>query len=355
MAGRVFFAPVGKDGKLPAGAIGRLFAAAGLGECFRPKDLVALKLHFGEPGNRDVWRPEQVREVVAAVKAGNALPFLTDANVLYRSLRHNAVEHLAVAHGNGFSYESCGAPLIIADGLRGDNSVQLPVPGGRHHPRAKIAAEIAHADALVALTHVTGHMLFGLGAALKNLGMGSGSSAGKQMMHDRFRPSVDEAKCIACGACAAHCPTGAITVPKGRKAQVELEKCVGCGECVAHCPTGAIPVQWGDSRGLQERTVEFCAAILAHHRGRCGFVSLVTGVTGQCDCMRERGPRVCADAGALAGRDPVAIDQAALDMIAERGGREKLQAACPGAELGIAQEYAEQLGIGSRKYELVEV
>ncbi len=111
MAGRVFFAPVGKDGKLPAGAIGRLFAAAGLGECFRPKGLVALKLHFGEPGNRDVWRPEQVREVVAAVKAGNALPFLTDANVLYRSLRHNAVEHLMVAHGNGFSYESCGAPL----------------------------------------------------------------------------------------------------------------------------------------------------------------------------------------------------------------------------------------------------
>jgi hypothetical protein len=318
--------------------------------------MVALKLHFGEPGNRDVWRPEQVREVVRCVKGGNGLPFVTDANVLYRSMRHNAVEHLMVAHGNGFSHESCGAPLIIADGLRGDSSVELDIPGGRHHRRAKIAAEIARADAVMVLTHVTGHIQFGMGAAIKNLGMGSGSAAGKQMMHDRFRPEVDEAKCIACGQCARHCPTDAITVPPGAKARVDLKLCVGCGECVAHCPSGAIPVQWGDTEGLQERTAEFCAAIMNGRPEKFGFISLLTGVTGQCDCLRNRGRRLCRDLGVLASRDPVAIDQASLDLVLrEPGAGEGLAAECPGARAGLAHETAERLGLGSRRYEIVEV
>ena len=353
---QVFFAPVDRSGKLPAGAIGRLFEAAGLGECFKPRDLVALKLHFGESGNRNVWRPEQAREVVTAVRARGGLPFLTDANVLYKSKRHNAVEHLEVAASNGFSFESAGAPLVIADGLRGDSFVELAVPGGKHYKKAKLAAEIARADAVLALTHVTGHMLFGLGGALKNLGMGSGSVAGKQMMHERFQPQVRQDKCTACAACAEHCPTGAIAVPEGGKATLTAEKCMGCGECVAHCPSGAIPVQWGDTRGLQERVVEFCAALLAGRPERFGFVSLLTAVTGNCDCMHEPGKPIVPDIGAVASRDAVAADQAVLDLLAKApGGPGALERAAPGTEIGLAQALAERLGLGSRRYELREV
>jgi uncharacterized protein len=355
MAGKVFLVRVDRNGKLPEGAVAEVFRAAELGNCFSDNAKVALKLHFGEPGNSNVWAPGQIREVVAEVKNSKGLPFLTDANVLYRSMRHNSVEHLMVAHGNGFSYESCGAPLIIADGLQGDNSVQLPIPGGRHYTSAKIAGDIACAAAVIALTHVTGHIEFGLGGAIKNLGMGSGSSAGKQMMHENFCAEVNATKCVACGVCVEHCSPGAISLEEGSKAQVDPEKCIGCGECVAHCPVGAIPVKWGESVGLQERTVEFCAALLAHRPGAFGFMNLLTAITGMCDCMRDRGECVCGDIGLLAGSDMVAVDQASLDLIADLDGTRKLQEACPGARIGLAQEYAEQMGLGSRQYQLVEI
>ena len=355
MPTNVFLIRVDSNGSVPAGAIGKIFHAAGLSGCIGEREMVALKMHFGEPGNRDVWQPGQIREVVKAVKEARGVPFLTDANVLYRSLRHNAVEHLMVAHGNGFSFESCGAPLIIADGLQGDNSVQLPIPGGRHYREAKIASEIARAGAVICLTHVTGHIAFGMGGAVKNLGMGSGSSAGKQMMHENFRPEINEDKCIACGICAEHCAFGAMSVPEGSRARVNLEKCVGCGECVAHCPVGAIPVLWGESEGLQERTVEFCAAIMQHLPGKCGFINLATGITGMCDCMRERGDCICGNIGVLAGSDPVAVDQATLDLVAKAGGLDKMQDACLSAKIGHAQEYAGEMGFGSRDYQLVEL
>ncbi len=356
MPSKVYLAPAAKEGGLAEGAVKRLFDAAGLGECFGDGDAVALKLHFGEPGNRDVWQPAQVREAVECVTSGGGRPFLTDANVLYRSLRHNAVTHLAVAAENGFSYESCGCPLMIADGLRGEDYVELPVPGGKHHRKAKIGAGIARADAVISLTHVTGHIQFGLGGAIKNLGMGSGSIAGKQMMHEHFKPEVNESKCISCGACAEHCPVAAITVPEGSTAEVDESKCIGCGECVAHCPSGAIPVQWGETVGLQERTAEFCAALMAGRPERFGFISLLTGVTGSCDCLRDRGKPIVPDIGALASRDIAAVDQAALDLICrEKNGERKLQSAAPSSRLGLAHEYAESLGLGSREYQLVEV
>ncbi|HOX06124.1 MAG TPA: DUF362 domain-containing protein [Planctomycetota bacterium] len=358
MASQVFFTPVDGAGQVAPGAIRRIFDAAGLAGCFRPRDMVALKLHFGETGSRNIWRPQQAREVVMAVRERGGLPFLTDANVLYKSKRHNAVEHLEVAAANGFSFETAGAPLIIADGLRGDNSVELPIPGGRHYSRARIAAEIARADAIISLTHVTGHMLFGLGAAIKNLAMGSGSAAGKQMMHALYRPSVDEAKCTACGACARHCPTAAFSVPKGSKARLDASRCIGCGECAAHCPSGAIPINWGDSRGLQERTVEFAAAMLAAKPGRHGFISLLTSVTPNCDCMRDPGKPFVPDIGILASMDPVAIDQASLDLVQRASaspGAMRLADAAPGTEIGVANELAERMGLGSRQYELVEV
>ncbi|MHC4915519.1 MAG: DUF362 domain-containing protein [Planctomycetota bacterium] len=355
MPSKVHFAKAGKKGGMPGGALGKLFEAAGLGGCFSEGDFVALKMHFGEPGNRNVWQPAQVREIVEKVRTAGAKPFLTDANVLYRSPRHNAVEHLITAHNNGFSYESCGAPIVIADGLRGDNCVEMEIPGGKHNRTARIAAEVARADAVISLTHVTGHIGFGLGAAVKNLGMGSGSIAGKQMMHENFRPAPNAGKCIACGACAKHCPVDAVTVPEGGTADVDDAKCVGCGECVAHCPTGAIPVQWGDTEGLQERTAEFCAAIMNGRGERFGFMSLMTGITPMCDCMVKRGDPVCADIGALAGRDLVAVEAATADLLEERGGMKGLREACTGCRFGLGTEVAEKLGLGSRDYELVEV
>lgn len=356
-ASKVFFAPVDSSGKLPAGSIRRLFDAAGIARVVRPRDLVALKIHFGESGSKNVWRPEQAREVSGAVREAGGVPFLTDANVLYKSKRHNAVEHLEVACSNGFSLESAGAPLVIADGLRGDSYVELPIPGGKHYRAAKIGSEIARADAVISLTHVTGHIAFGMGGALKNLGMGSGSIAGKQMMHERFRPDIKADKCIACGACAEHCPTGALAVPEGGKATLIPDKCVGCAECVAHCPTGAIPINWGESRGLQERTVEFCAAMMHARPGRFGFLSLVTNVTPNCDCMHDTGKPFVPNIGALASLDPVAIDQASIDLVekAAGGAKDVFARTIPGAATGLAEELAERLGLGTRRYEIVEV
>ena len=360
MPTKVHFVPVSRRGGLPRGAIPKLFRAAGLDESFGPEDLVALKLHFGNPGNENVWRPKQCREVAAEVRDAGGKPFLTDANVLYHlyhsASRHNAVDHLAVAHSNGFTYAAVGCPVIIADGLRGDNSVAMRIPGGRHYKNARIDGGIARSDAVIALTHVTGHILFGYAGAIKNLGMGSGSPAGKQMMHEDFVPEIDPDDCTGCGTCVEHCPAGAIAVSKRGKARLTRSKCIGCAECAAHCPTGAIPVQWGDSEGVQERTVEFCAAIMAGRSERFGFINLLTNVTGSCDCMHDTGRAVVPDIGAVAGRDVVAVDQASLDlMAASKRGLKRLRAAQPHAEIGLAHELAEGMKLGSREYELVEV
>lgn len=367
MSATVYFAPVrSKMKRSMVTRAGNLLERAGLSDAVAQDDLVAVKLHFGEQGNTGFVHPIYLREVVRRVREAGGKPFLTDANTLYRGQRFNAVEHLACAIHNGFSFATVEAPLIIADGLDGRDAVDVPV-SGHHFDNVRIGSAAVHADAMVVVTHVKGHEATGFGGALKNVGMGLGCRSAKQRMHADFRPEVTAEKCTSCKRCVKWCPVAAISIGPDRVAVVDYEVCYGCGECVAACPYGAIETQWKtDASALQEKIVEHAAGALAGKDGKVVYLSLAMAVSPDCDCWSFSDAPVVPDIGVLASDDIVAIEQAAYDLVTEAvglagslgegmgAGDDKFMV-ITGVDGTRAIAYAEEIGLGTRDYTLVPV
>ncbi len=343
-----------------------LLDRAGLHGRIRRGDLVAVKLHFGELGNTAFIRPVFVRKVVEVVKAAGGKPFLTDANTLYVGTRSEAVSHLETAFRNGFTYATVGAPVIIADGLRGSTGVWVEIPG-RHFQRVSVAAEIVHADAIVGLAHFKGHELSGFGGAIKNLGMGCATREGKMAQHSSVAPKVKRKLCVACGECVRWCSQGAITV--GEVAVIDPDRCIGCGECILTCPQEAIKIQWTEGpESMQQKMAEYALGALQGKRNRCLFLNFVTQVSPACDCYGHNDAPIVADVGILSSADPVALDQASADLVNRRPGlpgtalrsnlepgADKFRGVYPHIDWSVQLAHAEALGLGTRTYRLVEV
>jgi len=343
-----------------------LLAAVGVKERFRKGQLVALKLHFGEKGNASYVRPIFVRRAVDRIKETGASPFLTDTNTLYVGSRGNSVDHLRTAVENGFDYAVVSAPLIIADGLRGEAGLPIRVKG-RHLEEVSIAREIASADGLIAISHFKCHELTGFGGALKNVGMGCASREGKLTQHSSCAPVVDPQGCTACGDCSLACPSDAIEV--GAVAVINEKTCIGCGHCIAVCPQGTINVRWNESSSrLQEKMVEHFEGAVKGKEGRCVYLTFVTQVSPACDCYGLATGPIVPDAGVLASTDPVAIDQAAANIVngleGQKGtalssghepGGDKFRGVHPSIDWEVQLEYAEARGLGTRNYALEKV
>jgi len=365
---KVYFAPMRTTSKKSLVVrAGSLLERAGLADAIAADDLVAVKLHFGERGNTGFVQPIFIREVVHRIKQAGGKPFLTDANTLYRGQRFNAVDHLGCAVHNGFAYATVEAPLIIADGLDGRDAVDVPVSGGKHFESVRIGSAAVHADAMVVVTHVKGHEATGFGGVLKNVGMGLGCRSAKQRMHSDFRPEVTAANCTACKRCVQWCPVDAITIGPDRVAVVDYEVCYGCGECVASCAFNAIATQWKTTpEAIQEKIAEHTAGALAGKEGKVVYLSFLTNISPDCDCWNFSDASVVPDIGVLASTDPIAIDQAAYDMVraatglpGSRGegmapGDDKFQR-ITGIDGTIAMVHGERLGLGTREYEIIEV
>ena len=361
----VWFAPLRSAKKVSlVKRVGKLLERVGLEDAIAEGDLVAIKLHFGEEGNTGFVQPVFLREVVHRVKKAGGKPFLTDANTLYSGQRKNAIDHIATAIHHGFGYATVEAPVIIADGIDGRDSCDVPIEGFKHFESVRIGSAAVHADALVAVTHVKGHEATGFGGALKNVGMGLGCRSAKQRMHADFSPEVTPETCTACKRCVKACPVSAIVIGPDKFAIVDHDTCYGCGECVAVCPYGAIATQWKTTpEALQEKIVEHVAGAVAGKEGKVVFLSFVTSVSPDCDCWNFSDAPVVADIGVLAATDPIAIDQAAYDLIVEAaglpGGRGEGLAAgadkftlITGVDGTVAMSYGESMGLGSRDYEL---
>ena len=336
---------------------------AGILNLIEKKDLVAIKIHFGEEGNIAFVPPPVIRVIVDMVKEKGGKPFLTDANTLYNGKRHNAVDHLETAMRNGFSYVTVGAPLIIADGLNGADYVNVALKG-KHFQSVKISSAIHYANVIIAISHVKGHELFGFGGAMKNLGMGCGSPSGKQAMHSDLVPKVNEEKCNACGICIERCPEDAIVKVKNDKAYVNEKSCVGCGECVVFCPVQAIPINWKtDLNVIQEKTAEYAWGVVKPKKGKCGFINFIMNVSPDCDCYSWNDVPIVSNLGILASMDPVAVDQASLDLINDApvlsnsvigekiDVKDKFKAV-HNKETTYILDHGEYLGMGKRKYDL---
>jgi len=348
----VFFVPTSHD-EPAAARVEALWRRAAFDVCFKPTDLTAIKVHVGEPGCKTFIGPERVLAVVRCVQATGARPFLTDTAVLYRSPRDNGVTHAEVARAHGFGHEAMGVPFIPGDGLNGSDEIEVEV-GGRHFDRVTIASAIMHASSLVVVSHATGHLGTGLGGALKNLGMGCSSRKAKLRQHHGQHPTIRGEQCTACGTCAEWCPSDAITVHE--TAEIDAALCIGCGECIAVCRDGAVRFGWGImGRELQERIVEHAAAVVRAKRGRMVHVTVAERITKDCDCLSKDQRPLLEDIGILASLDPVALDQAVLELVRERAGRTLESMSYPQHDAAIQLRYAEELGLGQRDFSLVRV
>jgi len=320
----------------------------------KENSLLALKIHFGEIGNSAYLKPANVKPLIDKIKQFKALPFLTDANTLYKGTRSDAVNHMLTAYKHGYGFQDMGVPVIIADGLTGKESIQVSV-NLKHFKEVKIAAAACHADSMIVLTHFKGHDVTGFGGAIKNVGMGLGSRAGKQMMHADVRPVVNNEKCTACGSCVKWCLTSAISMINN-KAVIDLSKCIGCGECIASCNFGAIAISWaGTPDSVQEKMVEYFYGVWKDKKDRMVFFNFLTDISPNCDCYGHNDPPVTPDIGLLASLDPVAIDQASVDLVNKKTGSDKFREIYPDIDWSVQLSYAESLGIGTRQYELTEI
>ncbi len=352
----VFFSPVAEGEPLDSirRKVAALWDAAGFGALIADGDLVAIKTHFGEQGNRNFVGPQLQVPLVEKIRGLGGKPFWTDTNTLYVGRRANAVDHILLAQEHGFSVEQTGAPVVIADGVAGRDEVSVEV-GGRHSARVGIAPGVAEANALIVVSHPTGHLACGYGGTIKNLGMGLSSRKGKLYQHSVVKPRVRADDCRGDGNCLKWCPEDAIALIDG-KAIIDEETCIGCGECIAACRPGAVSFQWRiESQLLQERMAEQACGVVKNKRGKLGFFNYVLNVARDCDCLPSRKGDVFLPAlGILASQDAVAIEFATLRLIEERLGAGLRQHAYD-IDYLPQLTYAEELGAGSSRYSLVTV
>ena len=347
--------------------IARLIKTAGLSKTVKERDMVAVKLHFGEMGNTAFIRPVFIRKIVEAIKDVGGKPFLTDANTLYAGTRSDAPSHLITAVHNGFAFSVVDAPIIIADGLRGKSTIPVTV-NQKNFTKVYIASEIVQADSLVAVAHFKGHEISGFGGTIKNVGMGCASRKGKLAQHSDLKPKVVKKKCIGCGDCIAHCSQQALSLVE-EKAAIDQQTCIGCGECIIICPNEAIQIQWSKSASVfQEKMVEYAQGVLQGKKNKTLFINFITDVSPACDCYSFNDAPIVGDIGVVASTDPVAIDQASVDLVNREAavansclkknigpGEDKFGGVYPKVDWTIQLKYAEKLGLGSRDYELQKI
>jgi len=313
---------------------------------------VAVKIHFGEEGNTGFVRPEYVKVICDSVWQRKATPFLSETNTLYKGKRTNSQDHLALAAEHGFTQKTIGAEIIIPDDSRPENTIDIKI-NQRLIKTAKLVRFFKDVDALVAINHFKGHMVTGFGGALKNLGMGCASRAGKLMQHAGISPVIDEQECVGCGECEKACPVKAIEL-KDNKSVIDGVKCIGCATCIAVCPSSAIDVDWGaGADNLPEKMVEYTLAVMKGKRGKLAFLNFAIKITKDCDCLAKDDPRVSPDIGILASHDPVSIDQASLDLVNKACGKDIFTQLHPRRNSRRQLIYANELGLGSLDYELI--
>lgn len=352
-----------------------LVTAAGMTDIDFENKFAAIKIHLGEPGNIAYLRPNFSKVIVDLIKDKGGKPFLTDCNTLYVGRRKDALEHLEAAYENGYNPFATGCHIIIGDGLKGTDDINVPVVGGECVTEAKIGRAIMDADIFISMTHFKGHEATGFGGTLKNIGMGSGSRGGKMAMHSASKPYVKEKKCKSCEMCSKICAMSAITYNDiDGKASINHDLCVGCGRCMGICPFDAISPTFDESNDiLNKKIAEYTKAVVD---GRPHFhISFVIDVSPNCDCHVENDLPIIQDVGIFASMDPVALDMACADAcnkarilrgscaeerIVENEGHnlselDVFTLVHPDTNWKVCVDHAVKLGLGNKEYEITEV
>lgn len=351
----------------------KLIRKAGIDRIDMDGKFVAIKMHFGELGNISFLRPNYARAVADVVKELGGKPFLTDCNTMYPGSRKNALEHLQCAWENGFTPLTVGCPILIGDGLKGTDDVAVPVKGGEYVKEARIGRAVMDADVFISLTHFKGHEMTGFGGAIKNIGMGCGSRAGKKDQHSSGKPHIEAELCRGCRKCQRECANGGLVFDEAaRKMHVNQDNCVGCGRCLGACNFDAIQFDNDSANELLNcRMAEYTKAVVD---GRpCFHISLIVDVSPNCDCHGENDAPILPNIGMFASFDPLALDQACVDACLAANPMPNSQLSdnlaksdfidwndhfrnsTPESEWRSCLEHAEKIGLGTREYELIRM
>jgi len=331
-----------------------IFLRIGFPEMLGQEDFVALKIHFGEKNNSGYIQPAWLRGIIVEIQKKTSRAFLTDSNTLYVGHRSNSVDHIRLAWSHGFTPDVVGLPVIIADGLIGRDKHEGKGTHGRI-VSPKISSAFLDSDAFLCLTHVTGHVQTGIGAALKNLGMGCASRAGKLDQHSVAHPRINPKACRNCSLCVDDCPAQAIVQAEGR-VLIDDKKCIGCGECLIVCKYGAIKLRWDeDFKRIQEKVAEYAFHVRQIFKDKVGFLNFLIKITKDCDCMAKDQVRIVEDIGILASRDPVAIDKASADLVLEQSKGKDVFKAGYDIDWSCQLKHGVKIGLGSMDYELIEI
>ncbi len=351
----------------------RLIKAAGIGDIDMDNKFTAIKMHFGELGNISYLRPNYAKAVADVVKELGGKPFLTDCNTLYPGSRKNALEHLYCAWENGFTPMTVGCPILIGDGLKGTDDIEVPVEGGEYIKKALIGRAVMDADVFISLSHFKGHEMTGFGGTIKNIGMGCGSRAGKKEQHRNGKPSIDLQACRGCRLCMRQCANdGLVYDEASKKMSINMENCVGCGRCIGACNFDAIDfADNAATKVLNCRMAEYTKAVID---GRPNFhISLIVDVSPNCDCHPENDAPILPNIGMFASFDPLALDQACVDACLKAeplpnsqltdnmkqadfcDHHDHFENTTVNTEYKTCLAHAEKIGLGSREYEIVTV
>jgi uncharacterized Fe-S center protein len=327
-------------------------------------DSVAVKVHMGEYGSSAYLRPPIVHRVCDLIKEAGGKPFVTDTTTLYPARRFTASQYLATAAFNGFTEESLGAPVVIADGEQGYDGewvyISKQIPDCSLN-RIKIAKGIFDADSMIVLSHLKGHELSGFGGSIKNVAMGCVTKDSKAAQHRLNRGVMELSKCTGCGQCVEACAFKALSVIEEKIARDD-EKCMNCNNCLYVCSEGVFYLPPRAKERFQVYLAHAAAGVLSRFRSKVAFINFIQDVTPLCDCVAPSGLSVIPDIGILASTDVVAIDKASLDLIAQNKPiGEFANVSSPdilgninGTDSLIQVRAAQELDLGNMAYELKE-
>jgi uncharacterized Fe-S center protein len=228
------------------------------------------------------------------------------------------------------------------------------------------------ADIFISLNHFKGHEMTGFGGAIKNIGMGCGSRAGKTDQHSGGQPRISEKRCRGCMKCLAQCANNGLYFDADtRKMKVNTDNCVGCGRCLGACNFDAISFENEQAPELlNRRMAEYAKAVVD---GRPHFhISLVLDISPNCDCHAENDAPILPNIGMFASADPLALDQACVDACLAatpmpgsqlydhmhspdfHDHHDHFKNSTPESEWRSCLEHAEKIGLGTRQYELIK-
>lgn len=263
---------------------------------WEPTGKVAAKLSTGEPPASNYLDPALIADLVQSVDAT-----IVECNTAYGGSRTETAMHMQVAEDHGFT------AIADVDILDADGSMELPVEGGRQLTSNRVGAHFANYDSYIILSHFKGHAMAGFGGAIKNISIGLGSKEGKSLIHTAGQSSES---------------------PWGGDQTGFTESMAEAGKSVS------------DYLGNGERII---------------YINVLNNISIDCDCDGNPAAPDIHDIGILASTDSVAIDQASIDLAFAAEGSESLQRRVEDRDGLHTLEHAEEIGLGSRSYELVDI